>query len=349
MTGAERFLAACRREPVDATPVWFMRQAGSALARYRALRERHDVATIAATPELAAEVSAMPVADLDVDAAILFADIMLPLRPMGVDLALTPEGPVLARPLRRPGDVAALRPVHPPDDLAFVGRSIALLRERLDEGAAVIGIAGGPFTLACYLVEGEASRDFHRARAFAHAEPAAWRDLMERLTAVTIEYLRWQVRSGAQAVQVFDSWVGVLSGADYEALVAPWMRRVLRAVPEVPVIHFAASAPALLERLAATGGDVIGLDWRASLREAWRRVPDRAVQGNLDPARVLAGWDAAREGADAVLAEAHGRPGHVFNLGHAIPLGTDEAVLARLVARVHERTARAPDRLEVHA
>lgn len=336
-TGERRFLAACRRQAVDATPVWFMRQAGSSLAAYRRLRERHGVATIAKTPELCAGASAMPVEALGVDAAILFADIMLPLEPMGVELELTADGPILARPIASSSDVDRLRTIDPATDLDFVPQAIRLLREEVAGRAAVIGIAGGPFTLACYLIEGRPSRDFLRARTFMYAQPQAWRMLMERLSQVLRAYVRVQVDAGAHAVQVFDSWVGVLAPSQYQALVAPFTAPVLAAVPEAPIIHFGTGTAALLEVMAAAGGDVIGVDARQSLGYAWRRIgPELAIQGNLDPARAAAGWDATEEGARAVLAEARARPGHIFNLGHAIAPGTDERTLARLVDLVHE-------------
>jgi uroporphyrinogen decarboxylase len=340
-TGERRFLAACRREPVDRTPVWFMRQAGQVLEGYRRIREDRSVAQIAKTPELCAEVSAMPVDVLGVDAAILFADIMLPLEPMGVSLELTAEGPMLARPLRDPADVDALAPVEPERSLAFVVEAVRLLRERLAGRAAVIGICGGPFTLACYLIEGRPSRDFMAARRFMYAEPAAFLRLMDRLADALVAYLRAQVAAGVQAIQVFDSWVGVVGPAEYDTFVAPATRRVVTAVPGTPVIHFGTGTAGLIERMAAAGGDVIGVDARQSIGEAWSRIPpDRAIQGNLDAARALAGWAAAEEGTRRVLAEVGGRPGHIFNLGHAIAPGTDEALLRRLVGFVHETSER---------
>ncbi len=260
---------------------------------------------------------------------------------MGVELELTADGPVLARSVSSAREVDGLRAIDPATDLDFVGQAIRLLRQAIAGRAAVIGIAGGPFTLACYLIEGRPSRDFLRARTFMYAEPEAWGRLMERLSGVVRAYVRMQVDAGAQAVQVFDSWVGVLAPAQYEALVAPYTAPVLAAVPEVPVIHFGTGTAALLEVVAGAGGDVIGVDARQSLADAWRRIgPGRAIQGNLDPARVAAGWASSEEGARAVLAEARGRPGHIFNLGHAIAPGTEERTLARLVDLVHETSQR---------
>jgi uroporphyrinogen decarboxylase len=337
----DRFLRACRREPVDATPVWFMRQAGRSFSAYRALRERYGILELAKTPDLCAEVTLMPVRELGVDAAILFADIMLPLEPMGVDLRIEPEvGPIIARPIRSAADVATLRPFDPAG-VSFTLDAIRLVRRELDGKAGVIGFSGAPFTLACYLIEGRPSRDFAIAKAFMYREPAAWHDLMERLAAMVIVYLRAQVRAGADVVQLFDSWVGGLGPSDYRNFAQPHVRRILAALTDVPTIHFGTGTAALLELLAEAGGDVIGLDHRVSLADAWQRVGhDRGVQGNLDSARLLAGWEPTREGAQIVLDEAAGRPGHIFNLGHGVLPQTDPALLHRLVDHVHEQTAR---------
>ena len=337
----DRFLRACRGEPVDATPVWFMRQAGRSFPAYRALRERYGILQLAKTAELCGEVTLMPVRELGVDAAVLFADIMLPLEPMGVGLRIEPEiGPIIDRPIRSPADVAALKPFDPAE-VSFTLDAIRLVRRELDGEAGVIGFSGAPFTLACYLIEGRPSRDFAIAKAFMYREPAAWHDLMERLAAMVAVYLRAQVDAGAEVVQLFDSWVGGLGPADYREFVQPHVRGIFAALPDVPTIHFGTGTAALLELLAEAGGDVIGLDHRVSLADAWRRVgPDRGVQGNLDSARLLAGWEATRDGAQAVLDEAAGRPGHVFNLGHGVLPETDPQLLRRLVDFVHEQTTR---------
>ena len=337
----ERFLRACRREPVDATPVWFMRQAGRSFSAYRTLRERYGILELAKTPELCAEVTLMPVHELGVDAAVLFADIMLPLEPMGIGLRIEPEvGPIIDRPIRSAADVAALRPFDPAG-VSFTLDAIRLVRRELDGKAGVIGFSGAPFTLACYLIEGRPSRDFAIAKAFMYREPAAWHDLMERLAAMIVVYLRAQVDAGADVVQLFDSWVGGLGPADYREYVQPHVRRILAALKGVPTIHFGTGTAALLELLAEAGGDVIGLDHRVALADAWRRVGhDRGVQGNLDAARLLAGWEATRDGAQGVLDEAAGRPGHIFNLGHGVLPQTDPQLLRRLVDYVHEQTAR---------
>jgi uroporphyrinogen decarboxylase len=337
----DRFLRACRREPVDATPVWFMRQAGRSFAAYRKLRERYGILELAKNPELCAEVTLMPVRELGVDAAVLFADIMLPLEPMGVGLRIEPEvGPIIDRPIRSAADVTALRPFDPAG-VSFTMDAIRLVRQELDGKAGVIGFSGAPFTLACYLIEGRPSRDFATAKAFMYREPDAWHDLMERLSTMVVAYLRAQVDAGADVVQLFDSWVGGLGPADYEAFVQPHVRRIFDGLRDVPTIHFGTGTAALLELMADAGGDVIGLDHRVSLADAWRRIGhERGVQGNLDSARLLAGWDATRDGARAVLEEAAGRQGHVFNLGHGVLPQTDTDLLHRLVDFVHEQTAR---------
>ena len=341
MIGQDRLLAAARRQAVDATPIWFMRQAGGSLPRYLTLRERYSVEEIARTPDLCAEVSVMPVEAYGVDGAVMFADIMLPVAAMGVDLELTNAGPIIASPIRSVADIARLRQLDPETDLGPMLEAIRHVRRELDGRAALIGIAGGPFTLACYLIEGGPSRDQARAKAFMYREPAAWAALMDRLTDALCGYVVAQIRAGAQLIQVFDSWVGTLGAADYVRFAQPYTARVLAAGREVPTIHFGVGTAAILEQLAAAGGDVIGIDSRQSLRQAWARVgPDRGIQGNLEPARLLAGWPVVEEGTRAVLAEVDGRPGHIFNLGHAAPRETDPGLLRELVAFVHEISRR---------
>jgi uroporphyrinogen decarboxylase len=338
---SDRFVRACRLEPVDATPVWFMRQAGRSFAAYRALRERYGILELAKTPDLCAEVTLMPVRELGVDAAVMFADIMLPLEPMGVDLQIQPEvGPIIDRPIRSAGDVSALGEFDPAG-ISFTLDAIRMVRRELDGKAGVIGFSGAPFTLACYLIEGGPSRDYAKAKAFMYGEPAAWHELMRRLARMVHVYLRAQIEAGAQVVQLFDSWIGGLGPADYAAYVQPHVRTIFDALREVPTIHFGTGTSALLEHMADAGGDVIGIDHRMSLADAWQRLgPGRGVQGNLDSARILAGWDATEAGARTVLAEAAGRQGHVFNLGHGVLPDSDTGLLRRLVEYVHEETSR---------
>jgi len=337
---SERFVRACRLEPTDATPVWFMRQAGRTFQAYRKLRERVGILELAKTPDLCAEVSVMPVTELGVDAAVMFADIMLPLEPMGVDLRIEPEiGPIIDRPIRSAADIDGLA-VFDPAGVQFTLDAIRLVRRELDGKAGVIGFSGAPFTLACYLIEGRPSRDYPTAKAFMYGEPEAWHRLMSKLAEMAIRYLNAQVDAGAQVVQLFDSWVGGLGPAEYEAYVQPHVARIFDGVT-APSIHFGTGASALLGQMAAAGGDVIGVDHRVSLAVAWDVIGhDRGIQGNLDGARLLAGWEAVEAGATQVLAQAAGRPGHVFNLGHGVLPGTDPELLRRLVDLVHERTRR---------
>jgi uroporphyrinogen decarboxylase len=342
MTGEERFLSAARRQPVDATPVWFMRQAGRCLADYRALRERYDILTLAKTPDLCAEVTIMPIDAFGVDAAVMFADIMLPLEPMGVELEIQPEvGPIIHNPVRSASDVERLRLFDPEDGVGFVLDAIKLVSRELAGKAGVIGFSGAPFTLACYLIEGRPSREYARAKAFMYRDPRAWSELMSKLSETIVRYLRAQLEAGAQVVQLFDSWVGALAPDDYRRYVAPHVGRIFSALTDHPTIHFGANSAALLEDMAAAGGDVISVDAHQALDVAWQRIGyDRGVQGNLDATRVLAGWDATREGARAVLDRAGGRPGHIFNLGHGVLPESDPAILRQLVDFVHEESAR---------
>jgi uroporphyrinogen decarboxylase len=345
MTGAERMLAACRLEPSDATPVWFMRQAGRSLPEYRKLREKYDILTLASTPELCTQITLMPVKELGVDGAVLFADIMLPLQAMGVSLEIQPDlGPVIHSPIRDQAGVERLRPLEAEEGVPFVLETIRRLRSELSDGrAAVIGFCGAPFTLACYLIEGRPSRDYAAAKSLMLREPDVWATLMDRLTDGMIRYLQAQISAGADVVQVFDSWVGSLAPADYERSVLPWMRRIFTELRPMgaPTIYFGTGTASLLEAMASAGSDLLSVDWRVRLNDAWQRVGfDRGLQGNLDPVRALAGWDVARAGMQEVLSAAAGRPGHVFNLGHGVLPETDPQVLKRLVDAVHTETSR---------
>jgi uroporphyrinogen decarboxylase len=329
---------AARREPVERTPVWFMRQAGRSLPEYRAIRERFGLFEIVAQPELCAEVTLQPVRRHDVDAAVMFTDIMYPVLPMGIDVELVENvGPVVRAPVRSAADVERLLVADPEETLAPILDAVRIVRETLRPDQAVIGFCGGPFTVAGYLVEGRPSREFTTLKALMYGEPAVWHALMEKLAEMFSVYVQAKVRAGADAIQLFDSWVGALSPGDYDEFVAPYSARILAAV-DVPTIHFGTGTATLLDRMAAAGGDVIGLDWRIPLDRGWELVPDRAVQGNLDPATLLGPWERVASAADDVLRRAGGRPGHVFNLGHGVFPKTDPDVLARLRAHVHERT-----------
>jgi uroporphyrinogen decarboxylase len=344
----DRFLRACRRQPVDRTPVWFMRQSGRYLPEYRKLRKGRDVLEMCRIPELAAEATLLPLRRMEVDAAILFSDIMVAVAAMGIEVRIEPgRGPVVPEPIRSPEDLGRLRPLAEAD-VSHVLDTIRLLRKELT--VPLIGFAGAPFTLASYLIEGGASRDHARTRAVMHADPESWAELMSTLGASVLTFLRAQVEAGAQAVQVFDSWVGALDPDDYVRFVLPVMRDVFDGLADlgVPRIHFGVGTGELLALMREAGPDVVGVDWRVPLHEAWERVGfDVAVQGNLDPAVCLAPWEAVEPKALTVLRRAAGRPGHIFNLGHGVLPETPVENLQRLVDLVHGRTGRGADLREV--
>ena len=333
---------AARREPVERTPVWFMRQAGRSLPEYRAIRERHTFWEVARTPELCAEVTLQPVRRHGVDAAVMFADIMTPVLALGIAVELVEGvGPVVDPPLRSAADVEALR-VPEPGDHERLLEAIRIVRGELAPEQAVVGFCGGPFTVAGYLVEGKPSREYARVKELMYREPAVWGALMDRLADCFAGYVAAQAAAGVDVIQLFDSWVGVLSPADYEEFVAPWSARILAAV-DVPTIHFGTGASTLLPAMARAGGDVIGLDWRIRLDEGWALAgEDRGVQGNLDPALLLGPWERAEAAARDVLARAGGRPGHVFNLGHGVLPQTQASAVTRLAELVREEGVQTP-------
>lgn len=333
------FLAACRREPVSHTPVWFMRQAGRALPEYRKVRAGIPMLASCRIPDLVAEITLQPVRRYGVDAAILFSDIVVPLHAAGVDLDIVAgTGPVIAEPVR---DLAGVRrlPDLDPTQVADIADSVRTIVGELGP-IPLIGFAGAPFTLASYLIEGGPSREQARTKALMYSEPEVWAALMAKLAAIAATYLRVQVDAGATVVQLFDSWVGSLPRADYERCVQPWSAQVLAAVPEVPRIHFGVGTGELLGALGAAGADVVGVDWRVPLDEAAIRVgPGKALQGNLDPAIALAPWPVVESAVHRVLAAARGLEGHVFNLGHGVLPDTDPGVLAAVVRTVRAATA----------
>jgi uroporphyrinogen decarboxylase len=335
----ERFLRACRLEPVDTTPVWFMRQAGRYMAEYRAIREKYSLLEICYEPELAAEVTLQPVRALGVDAAILFADILLPVIELGLGLEFAKgEGPVIDKPVHTLEDVQALNPVEPETDLGYVMEAIRILRRELN-GIPLIGFCGAPFTVASYIVEGGASREFLKTKTMMYSAPEVFHALMEKLSVVLSDYLVAQIRAGAQAVQVFDSWVGTLSPQDYETFVLPYSQNVLEAAKaeNVPVIHFGTNTTTLLPLMKRAGGDVIGLDWRIPLDDGWALLgQDVAVQGNLDPALLFAPLSEIKTRVHDILRRAAGRPGHIFNLGHGILQNTPVDNVKAVVDMVHE-------------
>jgi uroporphyrinogen decarboxylase len=331
------FLAACRGQPADRVPVWFMRQAGRSLPEYRAVRERAGMLDIVFNPELAAEVTLQPVRRLSVDAAILFSDIVVPLVAVGIDVRLEAgTGPVLDQPFRSADDLRRLRPLEPEADMPYVLETVRLLVKELQ--VPLIGFAGGPFTVASYLVEGRASKHHAATKSLMYGNPSVWSALLEALADLAVASLRAQVEAGAAAVQVFDSWAGHLAPSDYRRYVLPASRRLFAGVADlnVPRIHFGVGTGSLLESLAEAGADVVGVDWRVPLDAARRRLGSVALQGNLDPARCLAPWDVVAAGVREVLAANAGRPGHVFNLGWGVLPQTDPDVLRRIVELVHD-------------
>ncbi len=331
---------AARREQVERTPVWFMRQAGRSLPEYRRIRERHGLFEIVGQPELCAEVTLQPVRAHGVDAAVMFTDIMFPVLGMGVEVELVETvGPVVASPVRDAADVERLRVPEPEEAVPAILEAVRLVRAELPPEKAVVGFCGGPFTVAGYLIEGRPSRDFLAVKTLMYREPQVWQALMEKLTDTFAAYVAAKARAGADVIQVFDSWVGALSPADYEEYAAPYSARILAAV-DVPTIHFGTGTAGLLRQMAAAGGDVIGLDWRIELDRGWAEVgEERGVQGNLDPAALLGPAERIEAAALDVLQRAGGRPGHIFNLGHGVLPETDPDDLRRLVELVHERTA----------
>jgi uroporphyrinogen decarboxylase len=340
----DRFLRACRREPVDATPVWFMRQAGRYMTEYRAVRAHHSLLEICKRPDLAAEVTLQPVERLGVDAAILFADILLIVEPLGVGLEFAGgDGPSLRHPVTGAADVDRLRRFDVASELGYIAESVRAIVARLDGRVPLIGFAGGPFTVASYLVEGGHSSNFLATKRLMYGEPEVWHRLLSLLASLTTEYLRLQVEAGADAIQLFDSWAGALAPEDYRRYVLPHARAILEplAATGVPLIHFGTQTAALLADMRRAGGSVIGVDWRIDLVDAWERVgTDVAVQGNLDPVALLAPWAVVSEAARALLRSVAGRCGHVFNLGHGILPQTPVEVAADLVALVHEESSR---------
>jgi len=336
-------LRALRREPAERTPVWFMRQAGRALPEYRAIRERASLLEICRNPDLCAEVTIQPVRRYGVDAAILFADIMLPLIGVGVDLDIVEGvGPVVAHPIAAGSDLSVLRPLEPAD-VAFVADDIAAVLARLGNEVPLIGFSGAPFTLASYLIEGRPSRDFLRTKRLMYGAPALWDELMMRLARVVAAYLRIQVEAGVHALQLFDSWVGALSLGDYVRYVRPYVRAIFDEIAELPVptIHFGVGTAHVLEAMRDAGGDTIGVDWRLPLDAAWERIGhDRGIQGNLDPMALHAPAQVMEAQAADILRRAAGRPGHTFNVGHGIHPQTDPDQVSRLVEFVRRMSER---------
>jgi uroporphyrinogen decarboxylase len=339
-----RFLRACKRLPVDATPVWFMRQAGRYMEEYREIRKRLSLLEMVERPEIAAEVTMQPVHAHGVDAAILFADILLPLPPMGLGLEFVPgKGPQIENPFRTKEDLARLRKIDAKTDLGHVMEAIKILRKELSEDVALIGFSGAPFTVASYMIEGGPSKEYRHVKSLMYQDPETWHAFMELVTDALVDYFTSQIDAGAQAMQMFDSWVGMLSPQDYKQFIQPYSKRMLTAASGkgVPVLHFGTNTSTLLPLMKEAGGDVIGLDWRMPLDKGWDILGnDVAVQGNLDPMALFAPTSLLEEKVVDVLDKAGGRPGHIFNLGHGISQFTPPENVKAVVEMVHERTAK---------
>ena len=339
----ERFLKACRCEPVDCTPVWFMRQAGRYMAEYRALRAKHSILELCKTPELAAQVTLQPIDRFPLDAAIIFADILLPLEPMGLRLEFSQgEGPVIHNPVRDQADVERLTVIDG-GELEYVAEAIRQARRALNGRVPLIGFAGAPFTLASYAIEGGSSRNYLLTKQLMYCEPKAWHQLMDKFARVITGYLRRQIKAGAQAIQLFDSWVGCLSVGDYVEYVLPHVQLIFEGLKRegVPMIHFGTGTSAMLRQMREAGGDVIGVDWRIHLDEAWATVGhDVAVQGNLDPLTLFAPLHEIERRVADILRRAGGRPGHIFNLGHGILPTTPVEHVTATIDMVHKLSQR---------
>src|SRR6266404_297368 len=336
-----RFVRACKVLPVDRTPVWFMRQAGRYMAEYRAVRRQHSLIEICKNPRLAAEVTITAAEILNVDAAIIFADLLLPLEVMGLPFHFSAgEGPVIERPVRSGEDIARLR-TDSAADLGYVAEAVDLVAKHFGDKLPVIGFCGAPFTLASYMIEGGGSKHYINTKKLMYAQPEAWDELLGKLVAVTSEYAREQVRAGADVIQVFDSWVGCLSVEDYRRYVVPRATELVKALQQAgaPIIYFGTDSATLLSSMKETGAEVIGLDWRIPLDQGWKAVRAGAVQGNLDPVLLFAGWKEIEKNAREILRRADGRPGHIFNLGHGILPETPVENVRALARFVEEYSA----------
>ena len=347
LSGGCRFVRACLRQPVDRTPVWFLRQAGRYMAEYQAVRRHHSLLQICKTPELAAEVTITAAEKLDVDAAIIFADLLLPFESMGLNFEfLAGEGPVIHQPVRTAADVEKLR-IDRAADLGYVAEAIRKVVAHFQDRIGIIGFCGAPFTLASYMIEGGGSRNYIHTKSLMYRDPAVWRLLLEKIVAVLAEFAAQQVEAGADVIQIFDSWAGALSPADYRDFVLPVTTNLVRKVQElgVPVIYFGVDTATLLPAMRETGADVIGLDWRVPLNQGWSTLGHAvAVQGNLDPILLFAEEALLRQRVREVLDQAGGRPGHIFNVGHGIVPGTPVENVQRVVEYVREFSARGESR-----
>jgi uroporphyrinogen decarboxylase len=337
------FLMACQRQPTEYTPIWLMRQAGRYMKEYRALRKKYSFLEMCKNPEIAAQVTLQPIEKFKPDAAIIFSDILIPLEPMGVAFEFAKgEGPVFRHPVREGKDIEKLRIIEPEEEVPFLMKAIRMVREELEGKIPLIGFSGAPFTLASYIIEGGHSKNYILTKGMMYQNRPAWEGLMNKISYVLIRYLNAQIRAGVQAVQLFDSWVGCLSPTDYEEYVLPYSKRVIDGVDKnIPLIHFATSNATLLELMKRAGGDVIGLDWRIDIGEAWARIGyDVGIQGNLDPVLLFGPVDLIKKEVERILDRVGGRPGHIFNLGHGILPNTPVDHVAALIDIVHELSAR---------
>ena len=335
----DTFLRACRCEPTDYTPVWLMRQAGRYMKEYMEIRKRHSFLEMCRTPEIACEVTLQPVDKLNVDAAIIFADILLPLEGMGIKLEFAKnEGPVILNPVRGEKDVAALRVIEPAEDVPYLLEAIRLVKRELEDRIPLIGFSAAPFTLASYIIEGGGSKNYLHAKRLMYGEPELWRRLMDSITSTLIAYVNAQIDAGADAIQIFDSWAGALSPQDYALYVQPHTRRLIEGISgRVPVINFSTGTSAYIDTISQCGGDVVGVDWRIRLDTAWERIGHgRAIQGNLDPTVLFAPRTEIKRQVETILDMADRRAGHIFNLGHGIIVGTPVDNVKALVDYVHE-------------
>ncbi len=337
------FLKACRHEKVAYTPIWLMRQAGRYMKEYRAIREKYSFLTMCKTPEIAAEVTLQPIKAFNLDAAIIFADILLPLEGMGIDLEFTAgSGPVIHNRIKNRADIEKLRIIEPEEDVPFLMEAVKFVCGELKGKIPLIGFSGAPFTLASYMIEGGGSRNYIETKKLMYRDQESWGLLMEKISLVIVKYLNAQIKAGAQAVQLFDSWAGCLSPEDYERFVLPYSKRVIEnLIPGKSVIHFAANSATLLERMKEAGGNIIGIDWRVGLKDAWRRIGyDVGIQGNLDPVALFAPIPEIEKKVKNILEDAENRPGHIFNLGHGILPQTPTDSVAAVINAVHEYSRR---------
>jgi uroporphyrinogen decarboxylase len=339
----DRFLKACNLEATDATPIWIMRQAGRYLSEYREFRKKYDFLTLCKTPDLATQVTLLPINKFELDAAILFADIMLPLEGMGIDFDIVENvGPVIENPVRNMSQIESLKIMRPERDVSYLLETIRMVRGELSETVPLIGFSGAPFTLASYIIEGKPSKNYLLTKQMMMSEPQTWHALMSKLSDMVCDYLRAQIEAGAQAIQLFDSWVGALNPTDYDEFVFPYTKRIFDSIEElgVPKIHFGVVTSTLLPLIRETGADVIGVDWRTPLDQGWDVIGrDKAIQGNLDPISLFAPQDVLKARVQEILNQAAGAPGHIFNLGHGILPNTPPENVQFLVDLVHELTA----------